>query len=168
MRLFIAIKVPEALHKYCRELQQKFKGIKPADDFHITLQFLGEAEDPQSIIDKLSKIKLTPFRIMLGDPVPFPSPDKSYGIWIECLRSESLNKLAEKIRQHMSDLGYRADKLFKPHVTLGRYKNSRACPPMEGRWESKGKKRWLTVHHFELIHSIQTKGKHKYKTLATF
>lgn len=165
MRLFIAITVPQQLHRYCTQLQSQFPDLKMTKEFHLTIQFLGnDIENAQPIIDALSKIQFQPFEIELGDAMPFPNPFKPRGMWIECDPSAALLKLADEIRNSMEELGYKSDHPFRAHVTLGRYKQL----PHQKPQTIKGEPHRFKLDKFYLIESTLTPGGSKYKTLAEF
>ncbi|MBN2306939.1 RNA 2',3'-cyclic phosphodiesterase [Candidatus Peregrinibacteria bacterium] len=165
MRLFIAIPVPQNLHRYCRQLQSQFEGLKKTEEFHITLQFLGDdTEEPDKIIAALSQIELAPFEIEMGDAVPFGPKHEPRGAWIKCKENKFLQSLAENIRKKLTPLGYTSDKPFRAHITLGRYKSSPGHIPKT----VEGMPHRFKVNHFELIQShLGDKGP-AYKTLAIF
>lgn len=165
MRLFIAIMIPPSLTGYCRQLQSQFEGIKNTDDFHITLQFLGDGiEKPDKIIENLSRISFTPFEIKMGDAVPFGPTNKPGGIWIECRNNETLRELSGKIQTVLKPLGFKQDKPLRPHITLGRYKSTPKNPPKS----IKGASHRFEVNRFELIQSFLEKEGPHYKSLTVF
>ncbi len=165
MRLFIAITVPEELRRYCTQLQGQFPDLKETRVFHLTVQFLGnEIEDPQPIVEALRKIEFEPFDIQMGDAVPFPNAFRPRGVWIECSESTELMSLADQIRSAMEEIKLVADKPFKAHITLGRYKR----PPHKKPQTIKGEPHSFTVDRFYLIESTLTPEGPKYKTLAQF
>lgn len=162
MRLFIAIPVPENLHQYCKQVQSQFEGLKKVNDFHLTLQFLGDGiENSQEIQKALNQIKFEPFEIEMGDAISFGPPKTPRGVWIECKESSALNKLAEEIRKHVAPLGYESDKPFRAHITLGRYKR----PPQTAPKRVEGMSHHFKVDHFELIQSHLEEDGPKYKIL---
>ena len=165
MRLFIAIKVPQQLHRYCTQLQSQFPDIKNAYNFHITIQFLGNEIDKDSvnkIIDILKKIEFRPFDIQIGNALRFPDRLNTKGVWIECEKSDAVMNFASKIRSEMEKIGLTDDYPFKPHITLGRYKNLPQELPNIVRCEP----HLFTVDEFCLMESKLTLGESKYKTVA--
>ena len=165
MRLFISINVPHELHRYCTQLQSQFPDLKTTREFHMTVQFLGnEIGDAQPIIEALKKIRFEPFDIKMGDTLPFPDAFRPRGVWIECEETDALMNLADQIRKVMEELGYIADKPFRAHITLGRYKR----PPHRTPKIIKGEPHTFTVDRFYLIESILTPEGPQYKTLARF
>lgn len=162
MRLFIAIPVPKNLHRYCKQMQNQFDGLKKTNDFHMTLQFLGDGiENSDQIIETLSQIRFEPFEIEMSDVVPFGPPKHPRGVWIECKENPTLNNLAKQIQQSMSPLGYQSDKPFRAHITLGRYKR----PPKTIPKRIEGMDNSFEVDHFELIQSHLEEDGPKYKIL---
>jgi RNA 2',3'-cyclic 3'-phosphodiesterase len=165
MRLFISINIPQGLYRYCRQLQGQFPDMKNADEFHMTIQFLGDdfqSADP--IIEALKKIRFIPFEIEMGNALPFPNAWEPMGAWIECRLSPELKKLAEDIRVTMKGLNYIPDKPFKAHITLGRYKN----PPKQKIKEVNGEPHRFNVKEFYLVESILTKTGPIHKKLESF
>jgi len=165
MRLFIAITVPHQLHRYCQQLQSRYPDLKTTREFHMTVQFLGnDIEDADPIIVALKKVKFEPFEIEMGNAVPFPNSFRPRGVWIECDPSAALLNLAEEIRSVMAELGYMADKPFRAHITLGRYKR----PPNRTPKIIKGESHRFKLEQFHLIESALTPEGPQYKTLARF
>jgi 2'-5' RNA ligase len=165
MRLFISINVPHQLHRYCTQLQSQFPGLKNTHAFHLTIQFLGnDIGSAEPIIDALSKIKFEPFDIEMGDAMPFPSPFRPRGVWIECKGGKPLQSLADNIRNAMSEIDIEADKPFKAHITLGRYKR----PPYKKPKTVHGEPHTFTVDRFYLMESELTPEGPRYKTIAEF
>lgn len=162
MRLFIAIPVPENLHTYCKQMQSQFEELKKTNDFHLTLQFLGNGiETADEIIKALSQIEFKAFEIEMGDIVPFGPRNKPRGIWIECKKNEILKALAEEVQSRMTNLGYDSDKPFRAHVTLGRYRNTPRVIPEK----VKGTSHRFLVEHFELMQSHLNEGGPRHKIL---
>lgn len=165
MRLFIAIAVPHQLYRYCQQMQSHFPDLKMTREFHLTIQFLGnEIEDERPIVDALSKIPFKPFDIKMGDALPFSSPLNPKGVWIECDESDKLMSFANQIRKAMNELGYQADKPFKAHITLGRYKQL----PHQKSEKTKGEQHVFTVDRFYLMESILLPQGALYKTVVRF
>lgn len=165
MRLFIAIVVPSALHRYCRQMQAQYEGLANTHDFHLTLQFLGDnTEDPKPIMAALSQIRFKPFEIEMGNALPFGPPHEPRGVWIECAENKVLNALATEIQATLKPLGYVSDKPFKAHITLGRYKRHPSSQPER----TEGIKHRFDVNHFELIQSHLGSGGPQYKTLGVY
>lgn len=165
MRLFIAVMIPHELHQYCAHIQSRFPSLNKTRAFHLTLHFLGDGiENAEPIIQALSAIQFKPFEIEMRDAVPFPNPFRPQGVWIECDPSSALLSLAEDIRNAMTNLGYRPDKPFRAHITLGRYQPS----PRQKPKPIKGESHRFVLDKFYLIESVREPEGSAYKILATF
>ena len=175
MRLFIGISVPAKLHAHCRKLQGHFPGMRRLGEFHLTIQFLGDNIGEQflpRIIEALNSIDFEPFEVQLGKARRFPNKYRPNGAWIDCDGGPELKSLADRIRKAMDKVGFRPDKPFAAHITLGRYK--KAPPPPFGskgeqsKPEPKVEERSFKVDRFFLMESHLAPEGAKYKILATF
>ena len=167
MRLFIAIKIPQQLHKYCAQLQSKLSNMKNVHDFHITIQFLGNDINKKmsnQIVETLKEIKFKPFDVQMGNALVFPNQFNPKGVWIKCKKTDNLMKFAHKIQNEMKKLGLIADFSFKPQITLGRYKKAPPKPPDTLR----GEPHFFTVNEFYLLESKLISSGSSYKTIANF
>ena len=130
MRVFVAIEVSNkdvlnSIHKIQTELNIKAKPVE-LHNMHFTVQFLGEISEEavRKISDVLNSIKFSAFLISFASIGVFPKPTFPRVIWIGTNDGiNELEKLAEIIRSRLSQLGFSADKKFKPHVTIFRVKN---------------------------------------------
>jgi 2'-5' RNA ligase len=129
MRLFIAVEIPEdvkeELGKTMEALKRKVSSVKwvEKENFHITLRFIGEVQEDklpviENIIEEVSS-KFSPFDIELKGVGNFP-----YVIWIGIDKGkEILSDISYSIEGPLIKAGFPpADKLFSPHITLGRVK----------------------------------------------
>lgn len=131
-RLFIAVKVPpsmsELLEKESEKCSGKLKFAKwtHSEDYHITLQFLGDTprKEIPPLLKALEEIsgKSKPFRLRLGNWGTFGPPHAPRVLWKGV--SGELVKLAELQRDVVhatSSLGFTADtREYNPHITLAR------------------------------------------------
>jgi len=130
MRTFVAIEVSDkdvlnSIHKIQTELNIKAKPVE-LSNMHFTVQFLGEVSEEmiRKISDTLSGIEFSAFSISFASIGVFPNLNSPRVIWIGTNDGiNELEKLAEMIRTKLSQLGFRPDKKFKPHVTIFRVKN---------------------------------------------
>jgi len=165
MRLFISINVPQEFHRYLRQLQSQFPDMKNTNEFHMTVQFLGDdTKSPDQLIDALKTVQFSPFEIKMGNAVPFGNPTNPRGVWIECKMIPELEKLAEDIRKTTEKLDYIADKPFKAHITLGRYKR----PPQYKPKKIDGESHSFAINQFHLVESALTSTGPKHKIVASF
>ncbi|NOY11984.1 MAG: RNA 2',3'-cyclic phosphodiesterase [Archaeoglobi archaeon] len=128
MRLFVAIDISEELRKEFVPLIQLlsgYKGIKPVEpeNLHITLKFLGEVNEARAelIRDRLRQIDFEPFEIEFRGIGYFPSQSYMRVVWVG-VEGEGIYSLAEKVEREMRKLGFRKDKDFRAHLTVGRVK----------------------------------------------
>ena len=130
MRAFIAIEITdEMVINSIKEFQDKVKlDAKPVEsqNFHFTLQFLGEISQDNSlkIINALQTIEFSSFDIMLKDIGVFPKLSSPRIIWIgtDEKGGEMLIQLSKKVTKVLESLGFFQDKPFKPHITIFRIK----------------------------------------------
>ncbi|KGP74786.1 2'-5' RNA ligase [Desulfosporosinus sp. Tol-M] len=130
MRLFIGVDLPaeikQTLLKFQSELRDRgVKGSwKSMNNFHITLEFLGELEP-----DKLSVLSETltkaagnsrPFGLIIGGMGAFPSLKRPHTLWTAVSGSlTELNRLRDKLHHELKTKGFELDeRQFKPHITL--------------------------------------------------
>ena len=130
MRTFVAIEVNNqnvlnSIYQVQSELNIEAKPVE-LHNMHFTVQFLGEISEEmvRKISDALNSIEFSPFSISFASVGVFPKPNFPRVIWIGTNDGvNELEKLAEMIRTKLSQLGFRPDKKFKPHVTIFRVKN---------------------------------------------
>jgi 2'-5' RNA ligase len=105
------------------------RDVKPVepDNFHFTLIFLGEAGEQQVDIikDRLAAVRFAPFTITYTGAGAFPSPRNVRVVWVgvDSEGAAKLEALAGQVVSKMSEVGFRPDKPFSPHLTLFRAKN---------------------------------------------
>ena len=133
MRVFIAIKVPEAIKEEISELQrdldaQNVRWVAPKN-IHLTLKFLGEVPDGQieAIADamKSSLPEIKPFNISFEEEVDgFPNLNRPRVLWIGVKQGKvELIELMQKLNRELSSLGFVAEtRKSVPHLTIGRVK----------------------------------------------
>jgi len=131
MRTFVAAEISDArvlskITKIQSELNVKAKRVSK-QNMHFTLLFLGEISDSVSeqIQEKLSTIKFSPIPINFRGLGIFPNAKFPRVIWIgiDGEAAKSLTNLASTVEQKLVPLGFKSDKLFRPHVTIFRIKS---------------------------------------------
>ncbi len=128
MRLFVAVDIPDELREKFKpllKLLSGYRGIKPVEpeNLHITLKFLGEVNDARAelVRDRLRNVKFDPFTIRFQGVGFFPRPDYMRVIWIG-VEGDGIYELAEKVEKEMRKLGFKKDREFRAHMTVGRVK----------------------------------------------
>ena len=141
MRLFTAIELTESARSAIVAEQQRIVGpprgsrirlVKP-EQMHLTLVFIGEvAEERGGTISALMErdIPLAPFRISLGGVGAFPPRGAPRALYVDVMEGAdatiTLHALvAERLQQP-------DDRPFRPHVTIGRWRESRPADRPKG------------------------------------
>lgn len=126
MRTFIAIKLPENIKDYLKELQKELSGMKGSlvKDFHLTLKFLGEVSEDkiEKIKERISEIKFEPFKINLSKLGFFPTESYIRVVWVGLGPEDKVVELQKKVDEAMKEFGFKDDFKFKSHLTLARVK----------------------------------------------
>lgn len=137
IRLFIAIEIPSEIRSgigaVIRELKAANADVKweQTDKLHITLKFLGEA-DERLVPDILSALESVgrgyhPLTIRYAALGSFPSQREPRIIWIGVEdHSSALMPLAGSVDRSMTTLGFaKEERKFHAHVTVGRVRSRR-------------------------------------------
>ena len=130
MRVFIAIDLSKECKSYICSIMKEIKAIfqnkgsfVPLENFHITLEFLGEQNDEE--IEKIKRVMddicLNNFTFKVSGAIgSFATKDRNKRTYfIETERSESLNALQWTLHQSLMDNGFLLEKKkYHPHITL--------------------------------------------------
>ncbi len=127
MRLFIAIALPEDLRARLSELQQGMPAARwvDPDNLHLTLRFIGEADDVQAqdLDAALNQVRAERFDVTLTGVDCFGRGRKSRALWAGIAPCPELDRLRRKVEQAARAAGFAPERRkFKPHVTLARFK----------------------------------------------
>lgn len=119
MRLFIGKEAKlESYPALKNAFNPYFKGRwTPPEDLHLTLIFLGDALEPQEVVNRLSGMELLADRFELAGVGTFGRPANVF--FARCAATPELKALESTVRDR---LGIECDKPFSPHVTLMRPK----------------------------------------------
>lgn len=131
-RGFIAIDIdpfPKLL-EFEREIKNSGANVKfvEPENIHLTIKFLGDTDE--SLIDRIKDImndsvkNMEPFEIQLKGAGIFPNERYIKVIWIGIKNGESIGKIASRIDEKLSNLGFQKEKRkFSAHLTIARVKN---------------------------------------------
>lgn len=131
-RLFVAVPVPEEqkqlLNRWCRERKKEWPFAKWvfAEDYHITLQFLGDCTRGQleSIVSALEAavVKQAPFTLTIQGLGTFGRPEQPRILWAGVSGElEKLHQLQQQVTGHMGPIGFPPeDRPYRPHITVAR------------------------------------------------
>lgn len=129
MRLFIAIDLPENVKKILRRVQEllvesETAALTLSHDFHLTLKFLGECDEPKKdeVIAALSKIPFDRFDAELTHVGAF-GREIPRVVWAGIAVPPSLARTVKQIEMAMRKLKFPHDHRFTPHITLARVKH---------------------------------------------
>lgn len=132
MRTFIAIDVSEEVRDNLLKAQQRI-GSKSAkikfverENFHVTLKFLGEidealAEEVKKALAEIAK-KHKKHRVKVKGIGVFPNPNYVRVIWAGIENDESIKAIANDVEREMRRLGFKEERDFVTHITIGRVK----------------------------------------------
>jgi RNA 2',3'-cyclic 3'-phosphodiesterase len=134
MRIFIGIKLDEAIRESIAKELQPFKKIAnsirwtKSDNIHLTLKFIGEVSEARlEPIGKAllaEKTPVAPFLLKISGFGKFPAGDDLHIFWAGIDDSPQLQALFAWIENTLAPLGIaREAQPFNPHITLGRNKS---------------------------------------------
>jgi 2'-5' RNA ligase len=131
-RLFIAIPLPAPVREQLTALSEPMRSIawtRP-EQLHLTLRFLGEIETDWSekLETALSRVQVEPFLLPLAGMGAFPPRGAARVVWLGVGHGHPrLHQLRQQIDDALLATGFPLDvRIFHPHVTLGRVKDSGA------------------------------------------
>ena len=127
MRLFVAIRLPDEMKDALLAAQNGLydRGVRgdftPEENLHLTLAFIGEYPDAESVLEALSGVSFAPFALELEGMGCFGD------LWWAGLKdSAALEALARKVRRALAGREIPFDrKRFSPHITLIRRASGR-------------------------------------------
>ncbi|WP_017416432.1 RNA 2',3'-cyclic phosphodiesterase [Clostridium tunisiense] len=130
MRVYIAIDFENKVKDYFDKITCSIKkhcthgSFTTKNNFHMTIRFIGEAEDLQ--IDKIKEVldkvvlKVNPFELQLSNLGIF-TRKKTNILWIGIEENPILSQLYRELSTLLKEAKLPFyDKVFMPHVTLGR------------------------------------------------
>lgn len=131
MRLFIAVDLPAEIKQALLELQSELKQLgingfwKSPDNFHITLEFLGEVEPNKIAVltETMSKVvqHYGPFSLSITGIGAFPSLKKPHTLWTAVSGGSlsELFRLRQDLHHELKNKDFNLDeRKFKPHISL--------------------------------------------------
>jgi len=126
-RLFIAIDFKENIIGKIEDVMHGLPDARwvPAEQIHLTLQFLGDMENNKKldIIDGLKTLRMEPIELTLKGMGFFPPRGHAKVLWVGVNECHELLKLHKKINFILRDIGISTEKRkFSPHVTIARFK----------------------------------------------
>lgn len=133
MRAFIAIDINDNVRQKLVEAQEKIEKTKSAkikfvepENLHLTLKFLGEiteeqAEEIKRVLEIVAK-KHKKHSVRVKGIGVFPNYNYVRVIWAGVENDEEIKKIAKEIDNALFKLGFKREKDFVSHITIGRVK----------------------------------------------
>jgi 2'-5' RNA ligase len=92
------------------------------DQWHLTLQFLGDVASLDAVADSLGTITTAVGRVALGGAGAFPGARRANVLWIGIAEgADYVTALAGDVVRALARLGFAADqRTFHPHLTIAR------------------------------------------------
>jgi 2'-5' RNA ligase len=140
MRLFVAVDIDQAARASIAGEQQRLRAVAEggsalrwvkSDQLHMTLVFLGEIEEVRAaavIAAYDAPAAVAPFDLVFQGVGVFPARGAPRALWIGIGEGETqLSGLQRLLAARALELGVALDsRPFRPHLTLGRWKESRS------------------------------------------
>ena len=125
-RIFVALDLPEQARMALSLIQSGVAGARwvPAENFHVTLCFLGELTHPavDDLIEIASSIEGSRFCLRLSGVGYFASRDRARSIWAGVESDRALLALQARLSRALITAGLaRRERRYRPHVTLARF-----------------------------------------------
>ena len=129
MRAFVAVPLDdETRHRLAHLVREGVPAMPghpvPPDNWHLTLRFLGEIDDPavdrvQAALDQADLGE--PFEARWGRFGAFPRTSRAGVLWIGIEDTSALHDLAERVEAALMSAGQPpADRPFRAHLTISR------------------------------------------------
>jgi 2'-5' RNA ligase len=124
-RAFVAVSVPDAV---LDAVAERTAGLAvpgrrtTRDQWHLTLQFLGNRADVAAVTDALRGIDVAAGPARLGGAGAFPRAARGTVLWLGMVEGVPLlARLADAVAARLDPLGYERDtRPYRPHLTLAR------------------------------------------------
>ena len=179
-KIFIALNLPEDVkNKLLRYISSEEFTHLPVfwtekDNLHITLKFLGYANDNDvyetaELLKEIVKEEW-PFDILLEKITPGPDKNEPKMIWAVGPENKSLERLYKKTSEILSGIRYEnIDKKFKfkPHITLGRVGRSALENGEKIEINDKDINITFPMSSIELMESFKENGRVRYAVLQS-
>lgn len=124
-RAFVAVSLPyevlDAVEERVARLTVPGR-LTTRDQWHLTLQFLGNRADVDAVATALDGFAVPGGRVRLGGAGAFPNARRGRVLWIGVVEgADVITRLADGVAERLEPLGYeRDDRNFQPHITVAR------------------------------------------------
>lgn len=161
-RLFVAVDLPDIVKKSMTDIKCELPGARwvAENQLHLTLRFIGDADDPtlRAIKTGLKKVTSPAFQLALDGIGHFPPGKYPRVLWVGMTGSKQLMALQRQVELALIDAGIPPeDRKFSPHVTIARLRETPARLVMALEEKEKGfASNPFPVAEFHLYSSILT------------
>jgi 2'-5' RNA ligase len=127
-RAFVAVRPPDAVLDAVEELVGSLDlgetRRSTREQWHVTLQFLGNRADVDAVIDALTGLQVAPGVAQLGGLGAFPNPRRARVLWLGVAEGgETFGALAREAGERLAPLGHEPEtRPYHAHLTLARAK----------------------------------------------
>jgi 2'-5' RNA ligase len=128
IRLFVGLELAWTVRERLAVLAGGLPGARwvPADNYHLTLRFIGEVPGHQAeeIDQALAALRARRFELSLAGVGTFCKAGRETALWVGVERNPLLDHLAAKVETALRRAGLEPERRrFAPHVTLARLGN---------------------------------------------
>lgn len=134
VRAFLAVDIDKNLIGRIIEIQEIFKQINAPvklvepENLHFTLKFFGDVneekiEEVKDIIVKMVG-NFSPFEILINGVGVFPSLRYIRVLWLGAENFDPFSNLQMDLDQEFVKIGFKKERNYVPHLTIGRLKGS--------------------------------------------
>jgi 2'-5' RNA ligase len=128
-RAFVAVRLPDAV---LDAIEQRVAGLSvPAritgrEQWHLTLQFLGDAADVDAVTAALAGLDAAGGTARIGGAGAFPDARHGRVLWLGLIEGVALfGRIAAAVAECTAGLGHDVDpRPFRPHLTLARFRTA--------------------------------------------
>ena len=173
LRLFVGLEIPDELRERLVMIQAGVHGAKwvPRENFHITLRFIGEVDEPSAhdLAHELDRLRAPAFDLVLSGAGHFESNRRVRQLWVGVERSEALIALHGRVDALITRAFGRDNQRFRPHVTVARLNG--AQPEAVRHWlaaNSLFRSIPFAVERFVLFSSFLGKSQALYRAEAEY
>lgn len=125
-RAFVAVRLPavvlDAVAERVADLTMRGGRPTTRDQWHLTLQFLGNKADLDAVIAAFDGFEVHGGRVRMGGAGAFPNAPRGRVLWLGLVEgTDVVARLASGVARCLAPLGYEPEsRPFRPHLTLAR------------------------------------------------
>lgn len=132
MRLFTGIELPPRWHQELARGAERLRAMgargrfTPAENYHLTLVFLGETDRAEDAAAALERVEASPFPLRSAPPGVFPRKGGDIW-WLGVEPSPELLLVQRQLERALAEAGFPVERRpYRPHITLARQVRSQA------------------------------------------